>query len=142
MSADRSQYIAGLRQLADVIEQHDELPLPYQGNDTAMTLYFLSEGRDAFVAAARVIPGRLDKAVRDDVYQLSTRFGGDRGLKISLTAYRDAVCERVVTGTETVTKTVPDPSVKVPLVEVTETVETVEWVCRPLLAGESPDGVS
>ena len=50
-------------------------------------------------------------------------------------ADRAQVCERVVTGTETVTRAVPDPAA--PLVEVTEEVETVEWVCRPLLAAES-----
>ncbi|HET6291734.1 MAG TPA: hypothetical protein VFG33_00115, partial [Kribbella sp.] len=55
-------------------------------------------------------------------------------IEVHVGAYRDQVCERVVTGTREVTKTVPDPSVVVPDVEVTETVEDVEWICGPLLA--------
>ncbi len=47
------------------------------------------------------------------------------------------MCKKVVT-TETVTRTVPDPAVlaTVPMVEVTQDVENVEWVCEPLLATE------
>jgi hypothetical protein len=135
MTTDRTEYVAGLRQLADLLEQHDELPVPYEGSATSMTMYFLSQGRDAFVAAARVMPGRLDKKVRDTVYELRARLGGDDGLKVDLAAYRNDVCERVVTGTETVTKRVPDPNVTVPMVDVTETVEHVRWECKPLLSG-------
>ena len=55
---------------------------------------------------------------------------------VKMLASRDEVCERVVTGVETVTETVPDPELvaQVPLVEVNRAVELVEWVCRPLLA--------
>jgi hypothetical protein len=54
-------------------------------------------------------------------------------------ARRDQVCERVVTGTETVTRTVKDPAAlaEVPEVEVTEEVEIVKWECKPLLASTS-----
>jgi hypothetical protein len=60
------------------------------------------------------------------------------GVCLHVYAERDQVCERVVTGTETVTRTVPDPAAlaEVPEIEVTETVETVEWVCKPLLAAD------
>lgn len=135
---DRTEYIAGLRQLADLLEQHDELPLPHDGSGSALLLSFLSgaDPKSAFVAAARVIPGKLDKDVRGNYYDLRGTLGGPQGLQILLCAFRADVCERVVTGVETVTKQVPDPAVTVPLVEVTEKVETVEWICRPLLAGE------
>lgn len=64
---------------------------------------------------------------------------------VSLDVYapRAEVCERVVTGVETVTKTVKDPELlalaeaMVPDVEVTEQVEQVEWICRPLLDVEA-----
>ena len=44
---------------------------------------------------------------------------------------RANVCERVVTGTRTITETVRDPALvdAVPLVEVTREEEIVEWVC-------------
>lgn len=37
MTADRAGYIAGLRMLADLLEQHGDLPLPYQGKGTPMS---------------------------------------------------------------------------------------------------------
>lgn len=138
----RAGYVSGLRKLADLLEQHPELPLPYHGSDSTITFMFL-HGPDAkarFAAAARVIlygtGGELEKHVSDggeygDYFDL---VGAIDGLKIELTAYRDAVCERIVTGTREVTKTVPDPAIKVPTVEVTETVEDVRWVCRPVMA--------
>jgi hypothetical protein len=60
------------------------------------------------------------------------------GLKVKVTTYRDAVCERVVTGTREVTREVRDPDAlaAVPTTTVTETVEDVEWVCAPLTAPE------
>lgn len=135
---DRSQYIAGLRQLADLLEQHDELPVPHDGSDSPITVHFLggSDPKSAFVAAARLVPGKLDKLAWADYFDLETTFGGPDGLRFALTAYRRDVCERVVTGVETVTHTVPDPDVEVPLVEVTEQVEQIEWRCRPLLASD------
>lgn len=61
------------------------------------------------------------------------------GLTFYAYASRDEVCERIQVGEETVTETVPDPSVLVPMVEVTKTVPVYEWQCSPLLAsgGES-----
>lgn len=137
---ERSEYIAGLRQLADVLEQHDELPLPVQGTLLPMSMCFLSgdDDRSAIAAGARALPCRLDKRVRDgsgcDSY--FDLHGQLHGLRVQLTAYRDDVCERVVTGTEEVTRTVKDPEAlaAVPEVEVTETVETVEWRCHSILA--------
>jgi hypothetical protein len=76
--------------------------------------------------------------------------GGDDGKYFDVTAswgpvtakawtMREQVCERVVTGVKTVTETVPDPEAlaAVPTVEVTHEVETVDWVCKPLLAAET-----
>ncbi len=134
----RGAYISGLRKVADLLEQHDELPLPSAGDIFPMTFTFLSGGdrKAALAAAARLIPSQLHKKVRDGDYGSYFDLEGRLdGLMIQLTAFRDDVCERVVTGTREVTKQVPDPAVDVPLVEVTETVEEVEWVCGPLLAG-------
>jgi len=133
----RAAYISGLRKLADLLEQHDELPLPYEGSSPGlarrMTFFFLGDPRDVFVKAARALPGRLDKEVTDDTYRVTASLDG---LHVEAVAYRNDVCERVVTGTREVTRTIPDPNIKAPLVEVTETVEDVEWVCAPLLGGE------
>ena len=130
---DRAEYITGLRMLADLLERHDDLPLPYQGRETPLTFYFLNATREAFAAAARILPGPLIKhtPAYDDVFQLT---GSLAGLRFQAVAYRATVCERVVTGVETVVREVPDPAVEVPLVSVTEEVETIEWRCSPLLS--------
>jgi hypothetical protein len=130
----RADYIAGLRQLADLLEQRDDLPLPYTGTGSEL-LFILHRNDDqrALLAAfARAFPGRIEKRVRGEDFDLKASL---RGLRVQVIADRNEVCERIVTGTDTVTKEVPDPTVQVPLVEVTETVEHVEWVCRPLLSG-------
>lgn len=59
-----------------------------------------------------------------------------RALRIKLTDLRARVCERVVTGTTTVTEEIPDPEyvAAAPKVAVTRTVESVEWKCVPILA--------
>jgi hypothetical protein len=136
-TTDRAGYIAGLRALADVLERHADLPLPSYGTAEYSPIYlafFGAYAREELAAAARVMPCRLDKDATEKWFNLD---GWLHGLRIQLTAVRDAVCERVVLGTETVVTTVPDPAVEVPLVEVTEQREIVEWRCGPLLAEAS-----
>lgn len=136
---DRAEAIRGIRMLADLLEQNPEVPLPYQlGGGDDISFHFLHGGRERerMAELARLIPGPLTKHVRGskeygDYFDLK---GSIAGIRVHLIAFRDAVCERIVTGTREVTKTVPDPTVMVALVEVTETVEDVEWVCGPLLA--------
>lgn len=61
-------------------------------------------------------------------------------LTIRLTDLREVVCERVVTGVETVTEVVPDPEyiAAAPRVTVTREVESVEWQCGSLMASTGP----
>jgi hypothetical protein len=132
----RDEYIAGLRQFADLLEHDQAIPLP-DARDVAW--YYFGRGVEydtqkvAAVDLARRLPGVQKKAVTGDLFRLR---GSIAGLKTQIIVDRPAVCERVVTGTETVTRQVPDPSVVVPTVEVTEVVEHVEWVCGPLLDRE------
>ncbi|MFI7527537.1 hypothetical protein [Nocardia salmonicida] len=68
-----------------------------------------------------------------------------RALPIRMIDLRSRVCERVVTGVETVTEEVVDPDYVAPTpptVTVTREVETVEWKCAPLLAEPSSAEVS
>ena len=143
----RAAYTAGLRILADVLDQHDEVPLPYDGSDDEVTIHFLfgDDPRAQMAAAARAIPcnwrkndpgdGSYDAMYLDLQGQLA-------GLKLKLVAYRTAVCERVVTGTREVTVTVPDPEAlaAVPEVTVTKFVDDVEWRCGSVLALAKKDG--
>lgn len=128
----------GLRALADYIEANPEL-----GNELQYSLRNISEpitcddpiallGQFARAAAHARVQNRKDGS--DKYFRLELRFS--EVVVVSLVASRAEVCERIVVGTEQVTKTVPDPELlaKVPEIEVTETVEQVEWRCRPLLA--------
>jgi hypothetical protein len=143
-TTDRAGYTAGLHALADALEQHPEIPLPYHGTATALRIFTHNDAPIAMAALARVMTGAVQK-VYDDA---DTTFGFDlvgqfHGLRVEGTAPRDQVCERVVKGTREITREVPDPQAlaAVPTMTVTETVEDVEWVCRPLLAadGETSD---
>lgn len=133
---------AGLRALADMIEANPDL---------VATKFYLSglhvwHATDADTMAKLVRAGlahgaKIDKAYSGDSFNLKLSWGPVVAMALG---YRNQVCERVVTGVETVTKTVPDPEAlaAVPQVEVTEQVETVTWVCKPLLAAEEPAAVT
>jgi hypothetical protein len=127
----RTDYIAGLRQLADILEQHDDLPLPYSGAGTHI-LWIAGvrpDHKGIAAAFARAIPGTVAKSPRGTDLDL---VGQIAGLKVKLIVDRDQLCKRVVVGTETVT--VPaQPAVDAQPEQVVER-EIVEWVCHPVLA--------
>jgi hypothetical protein len=129
----RAEYIAGLRMLADLLEARPELMKPH-GYLQVIPLGEV-QSREQLAAWARALPGKKEKQITD---QFANLVGTLRGVQVKVVAYRDEVCERVVLGTETVTKKVKDPQAlaAVPEIEVTEEVEQVEWVCRPMLADE------
>lgn len=132
---ERAAYIEGLRQLADVLAEHDELPLPYEGNSNAITFHFMfvPDPRAELAAAARALPVSLTKKIRDygeDGSYLDLA-GQLAGLKFELTAYRDDVCTRRVVGTEDrEVEEIVTPAVKR---TVTKPVEVVEWDCHPVM---------
>ncbi|MFD8496278.1 hypothetical protein [Amycolatopsis sp. NPDC059657] len=143
MSDDKPLHVqlaAGLRAFADMIEQNPETAdgFRYTLTDAAINVH-LADGNEAeqqamFARVALRHGAKVTKDINDTWHNLIIDFGG---VKAQVLAYREEVCERVVTGTETVTKTVPDPKLlaEVPTIEVTEKVETYEWQCKPLLAG-------
>jgi hypothetical protein len=127
-----------LRAVADLIEAHPDLPLPsvfaYQGSQKVDVSWQLMNNeatkqvqRAAAVQIVQTLGGSWDKSAWDDRFDLSTERDG---LDLKILSARDQVCERIVTGVETVT---------VPAVEAqperTEEREVVEWRCEPLLAG-------
>lgn len=135
---ERASYIDGLRALADVLEGHPEVPLPHDGHaDRGLCIMFLSgdDPRAALAAAARAIPCSWRKDASDaagDYPAYFDMYGSLHGLKLHLTAYREAVCTRVVTGTED--REVEEVVTPAVTRTVTKPVEVVQWVCAPVLA--------
>lgn len=124
----RAGYTAGLRALADLLDTHPELTLPTDGRPFVPLTVGLWGDADApqqMAAWARALPGTVTKSGDDAYYYLA---GQLHGLHVQVTAGREQVCQRIVTGTTIVQR--PDPDA--PLVEVE--VDTVEWECTPLLA--------
>lgn len=94
----RAAYFAGLRALA-AKETCLEVPLPYEGRVDPVTFHFLYDGDPcaAMAAAARALGGPWRAHLRDygdtggGAY--CDLLGEPGGLKVRLTAYRDAACE-------------------------------------------------
>lgn len=137
MFTARPEYIAGLRALADALETHPDLPLPYYGTRVPLPIYIESETPAAALRQfARATTGPVEKVVTDHRLFGFELVGSFHGLRVTAVAYREAVCERIVTGTREVERTMPDPDAlaAVPTVTVTDVIEDVRWECRPLLA--------
>lgn len=131
--------VEALRQVADLLEQHPDLPQPYitSSSDGTMRLaWYLSindrgtpaEQKAIAQQIIRAIGGHWDKDARDDEVSFDQRRGS---LAMQVLVVREAVCTRRVVGTEEVT--IPAVEAKP---ERTETREVVEWDCAPILAAE------
>jgi hypothetical protein len=114
----RTDYVNGLRAIADMLDTHDDVPLP-----NASFNIFCTDVNE-IAAIRRDIGGQWVKEATDSWFWLRRAFGPHR---FDLNTARDVVCERVVVGTKQVD--IPDPAA--PKITVDE--EIVEWVCSPLL---------
>lgn len=129
------------RAVADFIEAHPGIPTPYtsvydhqpERADLRWYLHINDKGdeafqRDAAKAIVRAVGGKWDKEFNDD----EARFTQVRdGLYMLVVVRREAVCERRVVGTETVT--LPATPAEPALPERTVEREVVEWDCSPVL---------
>lgn len=130
---------AGLRALADLIEANPELAEDFRYGDAFKKIHLPvshnDDPRASMAAWARAGKAGGHPVTKDyDGQWGSVTVALSDAVKIWAYAKRENVCTRVVTGTETVTVKVPDPSVEIPMVETEVTREIVEWQCEPLLA--------
>jgi hypothetical protein len=137
-AAKRAEYAKGLRALADLLDAHPDLPLPYTGTGLS-ALNWIEVSADVQRSAAvfaRVMPGTVEKSVSDNAGQFYLDFTL-HGLSLRWIASRAEMCERIVVGKREVEIEEPDPEAlaQVPKVKRVEVVEDVEWQCRPVLAG-------
>jgi hypothetical protein len=134
--AERS---ASLRALADFIDEHraflaslpSEVFLTEHPNTVELAFLLVGDGQRALAEQIiRYFGGRWDKDDAGPYFRFVRQPRGEEGqVALRVVADREAVCERVVVGTETVQ--VPDPDA--PLVAVER--EVVEWSCQPVLSG-------
>jgi hypothetical protein len=135
-----AEQAAGLRALADMIEANPRLEEVFRYAFNQIDV-FVGKASDPKTEMADLIRvgmshgAKVDKRGSDVWMTAILRFGP---VELHVNGHREEVCERIVTGVETVTKTVKDPEAlaAVPEIEVTEEVEKVEWRCSPLMAAE------
>lgn len=140
---DAATFAKGLREFADWIEankDHVEWELECADEDPPFRFNLYATTKEAFGDYVRAL-GRGAKEVDDSWFHVVRTFGP---VRLDVFAARATVCERVVTGTREVTKTVRDPLAleQVPLIEVTEVVEDVEWICEPSILGATDEAVA
>lgn len=134
MSGTRSEYVDGLRQLADFIEAHPELPGLLH---CRAGIYLWGDSAKAELAVAAMAMGTAAKRADDFYFGVEKSFGP---VVLSVKAGRDNVCERVVTGTKTTEYLVPPEGVE--MVKKTHTEDIVEWVCPPSLLALADEAVA
>lgn len=141
--------VDALRAATDFIAAHPHLPAPYVSSfnrgEVDLNYYLqirnpgdLAEQKDVAAAIVRAVGGDWDKEPWGDQF----RFTATRGpLKFDVQVKREAVCERIVVGTETVTLPATEAQVIDAQPERVEQREVVEWRCLPLLAAQAPEAV-
>jgi len=134
MTDTRADYIEGLRVLADLLDAHPGLPLPYHASSAELIWIETYRVKESARLFARLIPGTVTKTPRGDSIDLTGRIAG---LNVLFIASRADVCERVITGTHEVT--VPARAAIAATPGRVETVEDVKWVCGSLLAEDSAE---
>jgi hypothetical protein len=93
---DRQSFAAGLRAAADFFESSENVDFPY-----GLTMNVFPSTKDDMAAIARSY-APLKKKYEGNLFILVKDFGG--GVILEFNLMREKVCQRVVTGTRTVTK--------------------------------------
>lgn len=137
LDVDTVEVVEGLRKLAACIETNPHLTQHVKVHLSRILVAVWTREDIAAFARAGARHGTVTKHANGDWAGVDVAFSPAVGLHVY--AGRDAVCERIVTGTHEVTEEVPDPELlaQVPVVTRTRTVEDVEWRCAPFLADGS-----
>lgn len=110
--AERKAFLTGLRNFADFMESHPDMPLGWYG----VTFSHWSMSREELTAIIRQL-GSVTKNFESSYIEVKKDFGGN--VKYEVNIHRDQVCERVVIGTRTVPASTSPERVE----------DIVEWRC-------------
>lgn len=112
----RREFVTGLREMADFIEAHAHIPLPWPGSQNA----FVSDKAE-LAAIAKACGGRWAKNATESFFYIKKPFSGGHSYEVNIS--RESVCRRVVVGT------------RIEPAQPEQEVEDVRWVCdEPLLS--------
>lgn len=120
-----AEYANALRRIADWIETHPEVPLPYTA---ALDICGL-KGKEGMAAVAKAF-GDCKKVHTESLFELVKDCGG---IALCAVALRQNICERVVIRVETTPEHIL-PACTIPA----HTREIVEWKCPESLLEEAP----
>jgi hypothetical protein len=143
MTEHHIEQAEALRALAAFVEANPQYTDDFRYAFNHINVYVKGDKKAALADMVRAglrAGAKVEKKVYGAWFSAELDFGG--GVDLQVNANRDEVCERVVTGTKTVTKLVPDPAIEVPEVEITEEVEIYEYVCGPLMSVSNPAGAA
>lgn len=118
----RHEVIAGLRDLADLLESSEFVPVPY-GLQSACGLFVCCHSPEQWSTVVKAV-GAGEKDA-DDTF---LNYYPDRFPFLQITASKNVVCEKVTIGTKLVEEKVI-PQQVIPAHEE----EIVEWRCKPFL---------
>ena len=132
----RATYLARLQRLTEKLAATPDTPLPRSISGDDVDFWFTSgpDPRADLAACARSFRlGSWQKRTWEGSNRAYFEMAGEwDGWRICLNAYRDAVCTKVVTGTEV--REVDEEVTPAVTRKVTKEVETFEWVCEPVTA--------
>ncbi len=132
MSLDRDEWLIGMRAFCDWIEAHPEVDMPQYnlGANQFNCIEFYMEDKAGIAAFVRALPGDAEKDYSGGTFYVASTISG---LHVRANVNREAVCERVVVGTEKKVREQLPEGVEYEKVEYEA--DVVEWVCtEPLLA--------
>ena len=123
-----AEYANGLRQIANFLESHPEIPLP----TNTLSCYAMTNKKIAgLVARALSDGGRCEKIFEDSILRLKRNFGE---IELEYIGMRENVCEQVRVGTRVVPERYVPPQPATEGQVIPEHEEAVyEWRCSPLL---------
>lgn len=121
-----SDYVNGLRRLADFYEANPTAKLPYEGDSGTMNVFCWTAEDFALIVSAF---GNGAKRFEDE----RLLFLPDIGLNLQVHCDRGQICERRVVGTRHVAEQVV-PERVIPAHDE----DIVEWDCKPVLAARRP----
>ncbi len=90
---NRAAYIAGLRQLADLLASCEFIPLPTDGAYVHIGIPFLGPGEhEGYSAAAALLPDGFTGMEDNGWLRLRGHLGGPDGLKVELITWSRPLC--------------------------------------------------